>query len=49
LIIKTREKEEDDKLVARCFLWSDIPFDIAKNNPLYHSMFEATTIFGPRY
>jgi hypothetical protein len=44
-IIKTREKEDVNKLVARCFLWSDIPFNIA-NNPFYHSTFEATTIVG---
>ena len=48
-IIKTREKEEADKLVARCFLWSDNPFNITKNNPFYHSMFEAAAIVGPRY
>jgi hypothetical protein len=39
-MVKTKEKEEADKIVARCFLWSDIPFNIAKNNPFYHSMFE---------
>jgi hypothetical protein len=32
-IVKTKEKEEADKIVARCFLWRDIPFNIAKNNP----------------
>jgi hypothetical protein len=48
-IIKTREKEEADKIVARCFLWSDIPFNIAKNNPFYHSMFEAVAIVGLGY
>ena len=48
-IIKTREKEEANKLVARCFLWSDNPFNITKNNPFYHSMFEAAAIVGPRY
>ena len=35
-LIKTREKERANKLVAKCFLWGDIPFNIAKNNPLYH-------------
>jgi hypothetical protein len=45
-IVKT--KEEVDKIVAKCFLWSDIPFNIAKN-PFYHSMFEVVAIVGPRY
>jgi hypothetical protein len=34
--------------VAKCFLWSDIPFNIAKN-PFYHSMFEVVAIVGPGY
>jgi hypothetical protein len=34
--------------VAKRFLWSDIPFNIA-NNPFYHSMFEVAAIVGPRY
>jgi hypothetical protein len=34
--------------VAKCFLWSDIPFNIA-NNPFYHPMFEAAAIVGPGY
>jgi hypothetical protein len=46
-MVKTK-KEEVDKIVAKCFLWSDIPFNIAKN-PFYHSMFEATAIFGLGY
>ena len=46
LIVKTKEKEEVDKIVAKCFLWTDIPFNIAKN-PFYHSMFEAPAIVGP--
>ena len=47
-LIKTKETEEADKLVAKCFLWSDIPFNIA-NNPFYHPMFEAAAIVGPGY
>jgi hypothetical protein len=31
-LIKGKETEEADKLVAKCLLWSDIPFNIA-NNP----------------
>jgi hypothetical protein len=38
-LIKRKETKETDKIVAKCFLWSDIPFNIA-NNPFYHSMFE---------
>jgi hypothetical protein len=45
-LIKIKETEEADKLVAKCFLWSDIPFNIA-NNPFYHPMFEAAAIVGP--
>jgi hypothetical protein len=47
-LIKTNETEEANKLVAKCFLWSDIPFNIA-NNPFYHPMFEAAAIVGPGY
>jgi hypothetical protein len=28
VIVKTKEREEVDKIVARCFLWSDMPFNI---------------------
>jgi hypothetical protein len=48
-MVKQKEKEEADKLVGKCFLWSDIPFNIAKNNPFYQSMFDAVAIVGPRY
>jgi hypothetical protein len=47
-LIKKKETEEADKLVAKCFLWSDIPLNIA-NNPFYHPMFEAVAIVGPGY
>jgi hypothetical protein len=47
-LIKIKETEEADKLVAKCFLWSDIPFNIA-NNPFYHPMFEAAAIVGLGY
>jgi hypothetical protein len=47
-MMKKKEKEEADKLVGRCLLWSDIPFSFA-NNPFYVSMFEAASIVGPRY
>jgi hypothetical protein len=35
--------------VGKCFLWSDIPFNMAKNNPFYQPMFDAVAIVGPRY
>jgi hypothetical protein len=47
-MMKKKEKEEADKLVGRCLLWSDIPFSFA-NNPFYVSMFEAASIVGPGY
>jgi hypothetical protein len=47
-ILKTKEMEKADKNVAKCLLWSDIPFNIAKN-PFYHSMFEVAPIVGPGY
>jgi hypothetical protein len=46
-LVKRKEREEADKIVTKCFLWSDIPFNIAKN-PFYHAMFEAVAILGPR-
>jgi hypothetical protein len=48
-MVKIKEKQEADKLVGRCFLWSDIPFSIAKNNPFYQSMFDVVAIVGLRY
>jgi hypothetical protein len=46
-IVKIKEKQEVDKLVGKCFLWSDIPFNIAKNNPFYQPMFDVVAIVGP--
>lgn len=34
--------------MAKCFLWNNIPFNIAKN-PFYYSMFEVVVLVGPRY
>jgi hypothetical protein len=48
-MVKQKEKEEADKLVGKCFLWSDIPFNIAKNNPFYQPMFDAVVVVGPGY
>jgi hypothetical protein len=46
--VEKKKKKEADKLVGRCLLWSDIPFNFAKN-PFYVSMFEAASIVGPGY
>eukprot|EP00253_Pinus_taeda_P027205 PITA_27205 len=47
--MKKKEKTEADKLVSRCLLWSDVPFNIAKTNPFYQPMFEAVVVVGPGY
>jgi len=47
-MLKPTEKKQADKLVGRCLLWSDIPFNFARN-PFYVSMFEAVSIVGPGY
>jgi hypothetical protein len=48
-MVKQKENEEDDKLVCKCFLWSDIPFNISKNDPFYQPMFDAIVIVGMGY
>jgi hypothetical protein len=47
-MLKIKEKEVVNKIVGRCLLWSDIPFNFARN-PFYVSMFEAIAIVGPGY
>jgi hypothetical protein len=47
-MLKIKEKEETNKIVGKCLLWSDIPFNFAKN-PFYVSMFEVIAIVGPGY
>ena len=47
-MVKVRKKEDANKLIGRCLLWSAIPFNFAKN-PFYVSMFEVTTIVGPGF
>jgi hypothetical protein len=42
-MLKKKEKEEADKLVGRCLLWSDIPFNFSRS-PFYLSMFEAASV-----
>ena len=48
-MLKQRQKDEADRLVTKCFLWGDVPFNIAKNNPYYHAMFEAAGTVRPDY
>jgi hypothetical protein len=48
-IVKTKEEAEADKIVPSYFVWCTIPFNIARNNPFYYSMFEATSIVGVGY
>ena len=48
-LIKKREKEEADKLLDSHFLWSDIPFSVAKNNPFYQAVIDAITVVGVGY
>eukprot|EP00253_Pinus_taeda_P004477 PITA_04477 len=47
--MKKKEKAEADKLVSRCLLWSDVPFNIAKTNPFYQPMFDVVAVVGPGY
>ena len=48
-MVKVKEKAEADKVVGRCFLWSDIPFSITKTNPFYQPMFDVVVVVGPGY
>jgi hypothetical protein len=43
-----KEKEDVNKLVGRFLLWSDIPFNFARNL-FYVSLFEAASIVRPGY
>eukprot|EP00253_Pinus_taeda_P004357 PITA_04357 len=47
--MKKKEKAEADKLVSRCLLWGDVPFNIAKTNPFYQPMFDVVAVVGPGY
>eukprot|EP00253_Pinus_taeda_P014640 PITA_14640 len=47
--MKKKEKAEADRLVSRCLLWSDVPFNIAKTNPFYQPMFDVVVVVGPGY
>ena len=47
-MIKVKEKQEADKLVDRCLLWSHIPFNFSRN-PFYVSVFEVVAIVGQGY
>lgn len=43
-MVKRNEKEVD-KMMGRCFLWSDVRFNNSKNNPFYQTMFVFVVIF----
>lgn len=45
-VLKRKEKVQANKLVGSCFLWSNVPFSIAKNNPFYQLMFDVVAIIG---
>jgi len=45
-LIKKNEKEEADKLLGKLFLWSDIPFNVARNNPFYQATIDAIAVVG---
>eukprot|EP00253_Pinus_taeda_P004546 PITA_04546 len=47
--LKKKEKAEADRLVSKCLLWSDVPFNIAKTNPFYQPMFDVAAGVGPGY
>jgi hypothetical protein len=47
-MLKIKQKEEVNKIVGRCLLWSDIPFNFWKS-PFFVSMFEAVAIVGLGY
>jgi hypothetical protein len=48
-MVKQKEKEEVDKLVGKCFLWSGIHFNIVNKNPFYQPMFDVVVVVGPGY
>jgi hypothetical protein len=47
-MLKIRKKEEADKIVRRCLLWSDIPLNFV-SNPFYVSMFKVVVVVGLGY
>jgi hypothetical protein len=48
-LVKIKEKKEASKIVGRCCLWSDIPFNIVKNILFYQSMFDDDVVVGLRH
>lgn len=48
-MVKSKGKEEANKIMEKCFLLSDIPFNIAENHPFYYSMLEVVAIIGLGY
>jgi hypothetical protein len=48
-MIKKKKKQEVERAVGRCLLWSDIPLSITKTNPFFQSICDAITTVGPGY
>eukprot|EP00253_Pinus_taeda_P019670 PITA_19670 len=47
--LRKTEKAKANRLVNKCLLWSDVPFNIAKTNPFYQPMFDVVVVVGPGY
>eukprot|EP00253_Pinus_taeda_P017056 PITA_17056 len=48
-MLKRTEKEQADKLLAKFLLWSDIPFNIVRNNPFFQPAVDAIASVGLGY
>jgi hypothetical protein len=48
-VLKKMGKKEANRVVGRCFFWSDIPLNITKNNPFWQPMCDAIAVVGPGY
>eukprot|EP00253_Pinus_taeda_P025018 PITA_25018 len=48
-MLKRNEKEKADNLLAKFFLWSDIPFSIVRNNPFFQPAVDAIASVGSGY
>lgn len=48
-MLKRTEKEQADRLMEKFLLWSDIPFNVVRNNPFFQPIVDAIASVGPRY
>eukprot|EP00253_Pinus_taeda_P001982 PITA_01982 len=48
-MLKRTEKEQADNLLAKFLLWSDIPFNIVRNNPFFQPTVDAISSVGSGY